>query len=87
MDVSIELEITTCAECGAVFGLVPAYHRQLRQTGKTFHCPNGHLACYSDGENERLKDELQSRKAQIKKQETLISNQKGQITKLQKANK
>jgi hypothetical protein len=41
------MEITTCCVCGVQFGM-PAYlDKKLRETHKSFYCPNGHSQSYT----------------------------------------
>ena len=91
METRIDLEVATCAECGAVFGLVGNYNQSKKQSGKGFYCPNGHGLTYGDSENKKLKDkcdEAETRLANqaeyIDQQDKTIYNRKGKITKLKK---
>jgi hypothetical protein len=54
----ITLELTTCASCGIVFALVEVNMKNLRKSGNTFWCPNGHPLTFGETENDRLKEQL-----------------------------
>lgn len=82
----------TCITCGIQFAVPPEYVRRLRETHRTFYCPNGHNMYYpSETEEERLKRELRQanrdvgdlREAKLKTEKQL-NGALGEITKLKK---
>lgn len=54
--VKVELMAETCIACGTIFGLLSSYQDTLRETGKTFYCPNGHGMVYGNPLKERIKN-------------------------------
>lgn len=49
----------TCGSCGIVFGMPETRLVELRLTGDTFYCPNGHARHFTDGETrEELKAKI-----------------------------
>lgn len=67
IQVEINLQHVTCGECGLSFGLPDFYISNLRKSGKTFYCPNGHPRWYGPSEADKLKEEL----AKVEKIKTL----------------
>jgi|GEM_PF-6946167 len=49
------MKTTTCAACGIDFCLPDDFMDKLRQTGREFHCPNGHSLVFRPSENKKLK--------------------------------
>jgi hypothetical protein len=52
------MQKTSCANCGVEFSLPDDLMMKLRQTGKTFYCPNGHSLVFTPSENEKLKKQV-----------------------------
>lgn len=52
----------SCARCGVGICLSTAHHAQLKRTGETFYCVNGHGNVYNHGKSEadRLREELET---------------------------
>ena len=54
----------TCGECGIAYSMPDAKYADLRKTGDTFYCPNGHARHFVVGPDEkdrlieRLRDQL-----------------------------
>ena len=87
----IALTPVECCHCGIPFTIPSQYCSSLKETGQRFYCPNGHTLSFGDGENARLKkqtnnqiDTIRSQGEQIESLGRVISNQKGQVTKLKK---
>jgi predicted RNA-binding Zn-ribbon protein involved in translation (DUF1610 family) len=57
----VVLELVNCPNCGVIFGLPQEMQHELRQTGNSFYCPNGHALSYRDSEVSRLKKKLRER--------------------------
>jgi hypothetical protein len=61
----LTLETDTCCTCGVVFAMPDFMLAQVRKTGATFYCPNGHSLVYNGGkskaekEAERLREMLE----------------------------
>jgi len=47
----IYIVTTTCGECGIHFGLTTAMYDDLRKSGRTFYCPNGHGRYFPQGKS------------------------------------
>lgn len=63
----------SCASCGVLFGLLDEHNDKLRQTGKSFYCPNGHSLSYPklparSAREEQLEQELIRIRAQLRAQ-------------------
>lgn len=67
-----------CGMCHIPFALPTSMHNSRKRDGKLFWCPNGHEICYSDSENQKLKDQLAREKANLKRtlaRETAVRDQ------------
>lgn len=53
--ITIELIAEVCISCGVVFGLSEQHKGQLKRTGATFYCPNGHGMVYGNTLEEQVK--------------------------------
>jgi hypothetical protein len=69
-NVAVLYEFTTCCACGTPFAVESALFRDLKRTGRTFHCPNGHHLTYGPGEVEKLKQQLAQEAKQRENLET-----------------
>jgi hypothetical protein len=60
-DLTITFTTLTCghAECGITFAVPTPFFNKLRETGRSFYCPNGHCRLYTDTDIDRLKRELE----------------------------
>jgi len=45
----VTVEVIVCGGCGAEFGVEARRLEELRETGETFYCPNGHSRRYTVG--------------------------------------
>jgi hypothetical protein len=45
--VVMKFQIQSCIKCGVAFGITAEHDAELRRSGRTFYCPNGHDMCYS----------------------------------------
>lgn len=59
------LNAHTCGECGCTFGLDSEHDKQLRMTGATFYCPNGHARVYRETDIRKLEKQLASERARL----------------------
>ena len=56
----------TCISCGVQFAMPEELDNRLRQTHKSFFCPNGHIQNYvGKTEAEKLREELKRKEAEI----------------------
>ncbi|MBA7618336.1 hypothetical protein ES703_25657 [subsurface metagenome] len=61
--IATELEEEVCITCGIVFAIPENYKAQLRETHKTFYCPNGHSMYFpAETEEENLRRQLRKEK-------------------------
>jgi len=50
----------TCCSCGIEFGMVQSYDTTLRESHKSFFCPNGHSQSYTGKtEAQKVREEMQ----------------------------
>lgn len=84
MDTNVELQGTDCPSCGIIFALPMNYYNARTKDGKSFHCPNGHSLTFGKSQLDDAKTSLRNSETRLDEAERLISNQKGQITKLKK---
>jgi len=57
------LVIEHCCKCGTPFGIEDTLHRQLKRTGNTFYCPNGHPQIYTNPIENQLAEAKKALKA------------------------
>ena len=72
MEVSIAATLTfgieECCACGIKFGIPLQIQKNLRESHKSFYCPNGHGQSYTGkSEAEKLRDELKRKEAEMAK--------------------
>jgi len=72
-----ELVVEECYKCGMAFGMPPYFHRQRREKGGDFCCPQGHGQHYITTEVQRLKNELAREQHRREQAETDASRQRG----------
>lgn len=78
MEITIEMEVIECANCGMPFGVTKDRIQRLRKCHNLFYCPAGHLNNFpSKTEEEKLKDEISAKEREI---EILKANQKKKST-------
>ncbi len=46
----------TCCSCGIVFGMEKNYRDELKDTGNSFYCPNGHGQHYTESTEKKLEE-------------------------------
>lgn len=68
--VLIPLYVLDCPNCGVIFGITEDYEDRRRKDGKDFHCPNGHVCCWTPGKSDAAK--LQDERAEREKVETAL---------------
>lgn len=68
--VDVNIVTDTCCVCGIVFGYPDYFEKQLRKSGQTFYCPNGHSLWFGKSEADKLRDELKNvkRDAELNRQ-------------------
>ena len=55
VNLSADFERETCVRCGCEFFIPTIMHRNLKNNGGTFYCPNGHPQSYVEPEVEKYK--------------------------------
>jgi hypothetical protein len=78
-----------CGSCGIRFCVEEFWHQERRETGKEWHCPNGHSRVYCETEVGRLKRELAAKEVELARQrvraersERQLVAARGQVTKI-----
>lgn len=62
----IVLVSETCVSCGITFAVPESYQQNLKNSHKSFCCPNGHSQYYSGkSEAEKLRDELKRKEQEL----------------------
>lgn len=66
IELAIALHVLECCACGITFAYAEAYDRELRESHRTFYCPNGHPQSYkAKTEAEKLRDQLTKERQQL----------------------
>lgn len=90
-----------CSCCSVVFALADRHYVNLRNSGATFYCPNGHTQSFGPSEADKLRKECAELQKRIGYRDTTIAHRdaalkrlqlqhraaKGRITKLNRAAK
>lgn len=58
-DYLVTLDSISCANCGVVFSLPADRLQRLRESGKDFYCPSGHVNVFRPSEIEKVKKQLE----------------------------
>lgn len=58
-DYLVTLDSISCANCGVVFSLPWDRLQRLRENGKDFYCPSGHVNVFRPTELEKVKKQLE----------------------------
>jgi hypothetical protein len=54
-----------CGKCGIDYGVAEARYEELRETGETFYCPNGHPRVFREGPKDKRIRELEAQVAKV----------------------
>lgn len=78
-----------CCNCGMRFWVDGAWDKQKRDTGKGFHCPNGHDLVYKEREVDKLRRELAAKDEELARERSRSELKdrtnaalRGQVTKI-----
>lgn len=78
-----------CGECGIAFCVPSHWHQERRDTGKGWHCPNGHGRVYRESTVDKLKKELAAKEGELQRareraerSERQVVAARGQVTKI-----
>lgn len=58
-----QFEPIECRTCGITYGVPPNWRRTRYETGREFHCPNGHTQQFAEPETARLRKALSAERA------------------------
>jgi outer membrane murein-binding lipoprotein Lpp len=75
---TVTLQEVTCGECGITYAVPQRWLEEKQETGKGFHCPNGHGRCYRETETMRISKQLkdeQKHREQLELQLTSVRDQ------------
>src|SRR5690606_3209460 len=72
-----------CAECGVEFCLPNNLVNKLRETRRTFYCPNGHALSYKRSTVDELRDEIARLKTHVKWRDAAITDLKVRVAALE----
>ncbi len=61
--------VETCCNCGVLFGMPRTLNNSLRETQRTFYCPNGHPQLYTKSTADKLKDRLDEQDRDFKEKQ------------------
>jgi hypothetical protein len=61
--VFLNLERTSCSQCGIAFAAPLSWVNERRADGKTFYCPNGHHLVFRESTETKLKRQLESKES------------------------
>src|SRR3990167_6033705 len=78
---TVEME---CGECGVLFWVSQEYHRERKENGLSWHCPNGHERVYGESDAKRLKRELQEAQAKLANTQFELMAAENRIGRLEK---
>lgn len=83
------VESLTCGNCGMVFWVDQHWLKEKRDTGGSFHCPNGHPRVFRKSEADRLRELLKAKEEELARERTRVELRdrtnaalRGQVTKI-----
>src|SRR5688572_5501683 len=63
---TLNMNVTHCPNCHIPFAISEEHEKELRESHKSFFCPNGHSQYYSqDNEAEKLRKELRRKEQEL----------------------
>jgi hypothetical protein len=65
MQVTVDLVVMTCGECGTVYGMNRPVYDERHQQGGQFFCTNGHPRVFRETDVQRLTKELAKKDQQL----------------------
>lgn len=77
-----ELEATPCCVCGITFGVPSRYLQEIRETGGSLHCPNGHSLTWREhagNVRKQLERQLAAERARLDQAKAEIASQRGRL--------
>ena len=73
-----------CGECGVFFWVAQEYHRERKEYGLSWYCPNGHERVYRESDANRLKRELKEAQAKLANTQFELMAAENRIGRLEK---
>jgi len=73
-----------CGECGIEFQVPDHFYRERLQTGKGWHCPNGHSRAFKESEADRFRRERDVARQQLARVEQERASAEATVRKLKK---
>lgn len=61
--VTQHMDFVVCGKCGTPFGVQENMLEELRASGRSFYCPNGHVSCYTVTTVQKLERQLAAERA------------------------
>lgn len=74
--VTINITATTCAMCGAVFGMAEHLFNRRKEDGLPFFCPNGHSLNFGPSELSKTQAKLTSTLSKLEFAEADLSRER-----------
>lgn len=69
-----------CGECGILFCVPDGWHRERKERGTGWTCPNGHGRVYRETDVQRLKRELAAKEEQLRFEQERVARAERQLT-------
>jgi len=76
---STTLEILNCGSCGIPFAMPANVHRNHKNDGDFFWCPNGDKISYHESEADKLKKELAQKKRTLESYKANLTHTQDQL--------
>ena len=73
-----------CCNCGVIFGINSRLHRNLKETKRTFYCPNGHGQSYTKSTSEILREEMAVKERTIRDRDGYIATLEKELARSKK---
>lgn len=74
-----------CGECGTEFAVPDHFYKERRETGKGWHCPNGHSRVFRESDAEKLRRERDLLKQQHARLEQELAEARAETERKEKA--
>jgi hypothetical protein len=69
-----EFTMMHCGECGIEFSVPEHWRKERKETGKGWHCPNGHARVYRESDLDKMRlerDRLRQEMARVEEEKSL----------------
>lgn len=72
----VNIEKTTCSECGVLMWITEGHMNKLRKSHETFYCPNGHSLHFPQkNDAEKIQEELNEERKRIRECSESLSSE------------